>query len=534
MNLSLSSMRRAGFVCLLFVLAFTLRFMLISKGPFHYDTLDLAICAQKTLATGLLQYEHGSGYPLTVVMGAVFIVVLRFFGAADPVFCVNVMSVFFGAAGVVVFFFFLEKLFDPSMPARHLPTAGPLPEVPPGNVPGWAGKAEPGPSGLHSRRAFYSAILLALLGAHVAISTFGKSLTLSIFFSLASAYFLLCYLKDGRRLCFFYAIAFLGFCAATRLSDLLVLAPLLYLLARYGRTEASRLRDLFVFAGLSLATAFIYYLPMLMQKGFGQFHDVLSTSRQASFLGPVSFIFPKSIAWLVDSLRPEGVLMAVCGLGFLFIHRRLKELVFLLLWFCVFQIFYGNVSSSGVRYLVIGWLPLLAAQGYFLGSYRGRAAYGAFVILLWLALAGFWRDLPAMEFRHRHALQADYARWVASKTPSDSVVIAVDEAIFLQFYTDREVVVRPVTCRGDELKVFYREAIDPVLAAGRRVFMVRSSLAYDECFAFRKTLKDLYRVKMAGIKTNEDWHHALLNQVLFKEELYELFPREEPAGEKIP
>jgi hypothetical protein len=486
------SPRRTIFIFLLFALAFFLRFMLVSKGPFHYDTLDLAICAQQTLETHALHYEHGSGYPLTVIIGAFFIGIARLFGVTDPVAGVNMMSVVFGAAGVVAFFFFLEKLFD-----QH--------------------------------RALFGSILLAFFGAHIAISTFGKSLTLSIFFSLASAYFLLCYLKDNRRLCFYYAIAFLGFCGAARLSDLLVMTPFVYLLARYGRPKASRVfRDIFVFVGLSVAVSLIFYLPLLMENGFSQFQNVLSSTREARFLGLMSFVFPKSIVWLADAFRPEGVIVALAGLGFLFIHRRLKELVFFLIWFYVFQIFYGNISSSGTRYLVIAWLPLLAAQGYFLGSFRHRIAfYGAFILFAWLALAGFWRDVPAIEYRHRHALQVDFARWVADQTPTDSLIIAVDEAIFLKFYTDSNIVTRPVTCRAGELEAFFTETVDPVLSAGRRVFMVRSAIAYDECAVFRKTVRDLYRVKLIGIKINEDWHHALLNQSLFKEELYELSRKKE-------
>jgi len=488
---------RPVFLVLLFGLAFLVRIMLISKGPFHYDTLDLTMAAQKTLAMHTLHYEHGSGYPLTVIIAAVFIFLMHLFGATDPVFCVNVMSVVFGAAGVVAFFFLVEKLFD-------------------------------------TRRAFFAGVLLACFGAHIAISSFGKSLTLSIFFALTSAYFLVCYLKDGRRLCFFYAIAFLGFCGAARLSDFLALLPLVYLLARYGSPARERIKDICVFAGLSVCVVLMYYLPMLMDKGFSQFRDVLSTSRQASFLGPVSFMLRKSMIWLVDVFRPEGVIVAVCGIGFLYIHRRLKELVFLLLWFCLFQLFYGNISSSGVRYLVIAWLPLIAAQGYFLGSYRRPAAYGALLIFTWLLLAGLWRDMPALEFRHRHALQVDFARWVAATVPADSVVIAVDEAIFLRFYTTREVVTRPVTCDPQEIKAFFRETIDPVLSSGRRVFLINSSFAYDECRVFRKTLAGYYKVRPVGYKTNEDWHHALLNRELFREYLYELAQKKDTTqGERI-
>ena len=54
----------------LFLLAFIIRLLLISKGPFHMDTLDLAINAVKSLDNLSIHYMHGAGYPLTVIVGS--------------------------------------------------------------------------------------------------------------------------------------------------------------------------------------------------------------------------------------------------------------------------------------------------------------------------------------------------------------------------------------------------------------------------------------------------------------------------------
>ncbi|MFA5039441.1 MAG: DUF2723 domain-containing protein [Candidatus Omnitrophota bacterium] len=502
-TLSWPATRRPLFLSLLFVFAFIVRFWLISKGPFHYDALDLAIQAQKTLETGALHYEHGSGYPLTVIFGAVFIGISRFFGVTDPVFSVNFMSVFFGACGVVAFFFLLEKLFSP-VPGRPQEDAG-----------------------CPSRVAAYGALLLSCFSPHVAISTFGKSLTLSIFLALSSAYFLLCFLRDGRRACLFWAAFFLGFCGAARLSDLLVLPALLILFFALGGLSVARLKEAVLFTGVALGTSLIYYVPMLMESGAGQFMDVLSKSEQASFLGIFSFILPKSLKWLMGSLRPEGAVIALAGFGLLWIHRRRKELAFLLAWFLILHFFYGNVSSSGTRYLVIAWLPLLAAQAYFLGNFRNRAVYATIAILLWLSAAGLYDNLAAMAFRHRYALQVDFARWVEKNTPPGSAVIAVDEALFLDHYTARDIVRRPVTCDDEKMEAFFAKDIEPAMAQGRRVFLVSTSFAYDRCRVFRKALKSRYELKTVGRHLNEDWHHTLLNKYLFWESLSELRKKEE-------
>lgn len=483
--------RRGIFLVLIFAFAFSIRFLLISQGPFHLDALDLALQAQKTLQDFSLHYEHGSGYPLTVLVGAVFMAVFRIFGVTDPVFTVNVMSVFFGAAGVLAFFFLCEKLFD-------------------------------------TRRAVFAALLLSCFGPHVAISTFGKSLTLSIFLSLTSAFFLLSYLKgEGRSRLFFSAFA-LGFCGAARLSDLLAALPLLILFFSFGGLRFVRIREAVAWGLIALLTTSVYYVPMFLDKGAEQFMMVLSSEQQARFLGPFSFIFSRSLGWLLSSLRPEGMLLALAGFGIMGIQGRRKEFRFLFFWALIFQLFYGNVSSSGVRYLVIGWVAFLAAQAYFLGNFKNRGAYVSIALLVWITTASLYQDLPTLVFRHRHNLQKDFARWVETKTPPDALVLAVDEALFLKFYGSREITERVVTCDPAEMEKFLQLSVCPALKSGRKVFVVSSAFTYDACRVFRKTLEKKYDVKNVGSRQNEDWHHALLNQTLFQESLYELKIKERP------
>src|SRR3989338_3302267 len=96
----------------LFLLSFFIRLAFISKGPFHYDALELAINAQKTLQTFKLHYLHIPGSPLTVIIAAINIAIFRLFSVNDPVFVVNFMSVYFSSLCVVLLYWVVKELFD--------------------------------------------------------------------------------------------------------------------------------------------------------------------------------------------------------------------------------------------------------------------------------------------------------------------------------------------------------------------------------------------------------------------------------------
>ncbi len=494
--------KRTLILTVLFFFAFFIRFIFISKGPFHYDTLDLALTAQKTLKTFTLHYEHGAGYPLTVILGAFSIFIFKFFGVTDPVFCVNFMSVLAGAVGVLLLFFLVEKLFDDSTELTTNPELS---------------------RGVGFHKAVISAILLACFAPHVVISTFGKSLTLSICFSLSSAYYMCCYVQENKKVYLLLSALFLGFCAASRLSDVLVFLPISYLYFSTGKFHYERVRSFVAFCFIVSVTTAIYYLPMLFETGFFPFADVLTSSQQAEFLGVFSYVSKAALHWLRKTFLFNGILLIAFGFVFMVIKRQIRQFLFLVIWFLVLQLFYGNVSSSGPRYLVIAWIPLVIAQGSFLGSFKGKGFYLALFVVLAIALFAFLRFEPVLEFRHRRALQVEFAEWVSHKTSADSVIIGLDESIFLEYYAKRQVLHRPITCDRNTVEEFFDEVLDKLLEKGRKVYIVSSAMiAYDSCGVFRKRLFERYDKVFIGQKRNEDWHHALLNQVLFTEQLYQI------------
>jgi hypothetical protein len=369
----------------------------------------------------------------------------------------------------------------------------------------------------------FSSVLLLFFLPHILISTFGKSLTLSICLSLAAALSMLRFCRAQKPRDLALSAVFLGLCGAARLSDALFAVPLSVLYFSFGRPSWPKVRLFAGFAVLSLLTTVIFYVPFLLEKGLAPLIFIIRSPMEAKFLGFFSFLLPISFRWLLYFFGWGGLGLALLGLVFMALKRHGRAAAFLGAWFLVLSFFYGNISSSGPRYLVIAWLPLIAAQGFLLGSARGRLfVFGA----LWAALTslGFLeRSLPALEFRHTHALQVDFARWIADRTPPDALILAIDEDIFIRAYGHRETLRRPITCDPSVVERFFDEQIEPLLRRGRGVYIISTGIfSYDECEVFRKGLARRYELDLIGRKRNEDWHHAFSRLHILKEGLYQL------------
>jgi hypothetical protein len=116
----------------------------------------------------------------------------------------------------------------------------------------------------------------------------------------------------------------------------------------------------------------------------------------------------------------------------------------------------------------------------------------------------------------------EYAQWVASRTRPQDIVIAMDEAAFIQYYGQREILIRKPEPDDKEIDLFFAEGIDKALAEGRRVYIIQSALAYDTSFKFKNRLLGRYKIIYIGFRINEDWHHALLSLELWPERLWEI------------
>lgn len=472
----------------LFSLAFLVRLLLISKGPFHMDTLELARAAQATLDTFKLQYMHWAGYPLAVIVASAFIFFARLVGISDPVFSVNLMSVVLGSLNIIIFYLLARKMLD---------RVGSL----------------------------ASSLIFSFLPIHISVSTFGMTHPVSIFFHLSGIYLLFLYFDGYKTNRLMLSAIFLGLGTAARLPDGIIIISVVFLylnwLLKYsGLPKKDILHRLIIYLIIYSIAIIIFYLPMFFRTGLAQFKGIAS-----------AYYYDHSLIYLWFSLKEVteilgfgGIVLLIFGAVYFFLDKKNTIFYFLLLLFLSIFIYYGSSSVVEHRYLLLAIVPLLIIQGYFVSKvFAMKRLRLLFTAALFIFVAvNFILIYPTIKFRHDNSLQEDFAKFVQKNIEPSSYVIAMDEGPFIEYYAKRNILYKATGIDKRDFDEFFNR-IDYLLTENMPIYIISTAIySYDPKRYFINTLSDKYNLKYIGCRINEDYHHKAIKQFLFLEALYKI------------
>jgi hypothetical protein len=471
----------------LFLLAFVVRSLLISKGPFHLDVLELAMKAESTINTPTLHYMHWAGYPLAVIVASLFVLLFRFLGVQDPIFCVNFMSVVLGSLGIGAFYLLSKKILD--------------------NI-----------------GALFASLMLCFFPLHLYISTLGFNHTLSVLLNLVGFYLLFLYLEDYELNKLILSAILFGFASAARLNDSLVILAAIFLYL-YRSLKDCKISKISVFIRLIRFSvylcliALIFYMPMFLDKGFSQFRDTLSIYYNHYTLNKLSL----SLASIVDMLQVYGIFILLAGIGYWLFEKKKYLLCFLLLWCIVIFVYYGSFSCFAYRYLLLSITPLFIIQGYFIAKAFKRLKLLIPFLLLIIFINNLIDFYPYARFRQEYNLQKEFAEFVRSKTESSSYVIVMDEGPFIQYYGKRNILYKATGLNKSEFDEFF-EKVDTLLNNRIPIYIITTGIyGYDPKGYFKNALINNYDLKYVGRHLNQDWHQASIYESgLMIERLYKV------------
>jgi 4-amino-4-deoxy-L-arabinose transferase-like glycosyltransferase len=482
---------------LLLFFSLLLRLALISKGPYHVDCLTLAINAQQTLANHQLHYQFGTGYPLTVLTGSLFVGLTRLFALHDPVFAVNLMSVIFSSLSVLILYLLVENLFN-------------------------------------SRAAFFSALLFSLHPIFLSLSVYGNSHTVSIFFLLCSLYALASSKQRFSQLLF---ALFFGLMGAARLQDMiLIIAPIsIFWIFWYKNAISNFGRRIFTLT-LCISVAFLiaglFHIPYLLNSTHlqysSQFKIFWTIGLTKNFLGFFSPYLIRSFKIIGFSTTLSSMLIAWFGLTKM-LKEKLPLAILVITWFSIPLMFYGNLMTSVPRFFLISIPPLCLAFGYGIDRLLCTRKFImklslATICVLIILLPNVTNIFPILLFRHTHALLPDWAHYVKNHTEPNALIISGDDEAFFNYYGQRQTLGRPKNMgpyRKEDLNSF-KEILDNHLAANIPIYITSTGLyTYDQSGAFSSYIKTHYQLEYRGQRISEDWH----NGELFLEKVAESFFR---------
>jgi len=363
----------------IFCLSFFLRLTLISKGPFSVDSLDLAIYAEKTVDTLTLQKQTGLGFPLSVLLSSLAVMVSRWFSIFDPVWSVNMLSVTLSSFTVLTFYLLSREIFD-------------------------------------DRVAILTATGFSLSPIFLGLSVYGKSQIPALFFLMLSILVLWHYLKTRRRRYFLMCALFLGCFGATRIHELVLMAiPISFLFFQgnnISSQKAKRSTIIGCFKELSLLwiltgiVTILFYIPLLIQDQQGgtvtDFSFLWKFGLLENFLGLTMRGFLFCLDQLSKNFTELGLLLGVAGLIILAIKKRWM-FCFLLLWVICPFIFYGNLKTSITgRYFVLLIAPIVLLQGVVLEklfSINKHVKRVAIIFYCGIVFSMFWNIYPNLKLR---------------------------------------------------------------------------------------------------------------------------------------
>ncbi len=474
----------------LFILSLILRLALISKGPYHVDCLDTTVSALKTLSTGQLHFVFGPGYPLSILLAAAFIYVAKLFSFSDPVVAVNLMSVVFSSLCIFVNYLLVRKLFDESS-------------------------------------AFFSSIMFSLFPIFLGISVYGKNHTPSLFFLLLGLLLFLHFQTTQKKWHLILSALSWGFMGACRLQDLiLMIIPIIFFFYfptgpwTSENTSLKSLRSktasLLLFIFIIAIVVLIFHVPFFLQSDstvyLNQLFNFWNLGLTSNFRGLFSISFGLSLTMIIFALTPVGAFVSL--LGFLKLFKFNKRLfLFLLLWFFIPLLFYGNLNTTTSRFLVISVIPIFMVQGYFFSyllSFQNRFFERAVLFsFCWMTLLLFSQIFPILHFRHQHALLPDWARWISKTTEPNAIIITSDEGPFIEYYGERKILYRPTALfiYDEEHMQSFKKTVDQFLKENIPVYITSSGLhSYDFQKIFINWMIQNYELIYRTEHFSEDWH----------------------------
>ncbi len=479
----------------IFAATFLPRLLLLNKGPFHYDTLDLMVCMRDKAFT-----DHAVMFTLpSFLMIALAYLRDALFPVVTDLSLVLVATACVASLAAAVTYLVFRKMFGESAAVAY-------------------------------------ALITSFFPVFFSITTFGR-----IDHALALLFLPVCvyYLMQRRWLA---CAACAGLSIASRPETAFTL-PGFFVWAAYDIFQHKELplkKKLWSTAKVILTLSFVsalIWLGLSFLVGRRIWFDQVIMNLVAKQFGkkdPLDTVvilqidLGKTFTYFMAILR----LLSVTSLFFAFglfekiRERNFKDMLFFLVSFfvCVTLAMNFEMALNELRYLAVPvfFFAYFIAAGF---AFVFKKVWRLFLVCLLCAGAMLLPVLPTIYDRHQRALQVDFARYVAQVTPPGSTVIIQDEWIFIKYYAGREVIIPPSLCATKEWGPFF-DRVQAVVASRKPLYFTYTAVSYDYCHILRKFIQQGFRAFLVGTHLNEDWHPDTIGRHLYREPIYVLMPNE--------
>jgi len=478
---------------LIFLISLCFHFSLISKGPVSLDCLNLAIKSQETIETQHLQYLFGSGYPLMVILGSIFIYWGKYIGINDIVVAVNFIGVIFSSIAIPTFYFLVKRISKNNL------------------------------------APILASFFLLLNPLFLDVSTYGINHAPALCFLLMGLLTILRYQESANIFELLLSAVFLGLMGATRLQDFVLTFPavsfifIMGLETKIATFNKNRIPNFILFITVIDLIILLFHLPYFIFDHANyaiQANDFWRMGLSENFHGLFGKPFRFTSMYLYLAFSIVGIVYF--GAGLFYIAKSNKKLfVFILLWWLIPLLFYGNTSTSAPRFLNILLpamiIPISIFLSYLIQDKKRLWDSIALISCLTIIIQPLLSIKETFIRRHHVDLIADYYDWVGHATEPNAIIISADDTVFIKYYSKRQTLSKPVSAvhlSPVELNNF-KKKLDNLLGEGKPVYITNVGFTqYDIYREFNHLMCNNYRLILIGQRPLELWYATPLNDQL--------------------
>ena len=480
-SVDLENISTRSFLIFLFMFSLGLRLLYMNPGLFHFDSVLLAQAVEKSFEAGLLHGQFHGRYGSVIVNLLAYVPYTIITGIKSAEKTVIFTNMLFASLSVIILFLFLHTLF--------------------------ANKKIP----------FFASFLFSISPVFLSVTTYGKPHGIEIFFTLTSFFLLsLFHEKDSLSLLAISSFS-MAFSVLIRESAI-VFVPLYFLFYLHPEIYFKYpficiRRDNFRLKNISSVI-----IPFLVVFGMGlhyYLYDVIygtlfkTETNIVSFAGFFSSKLPYAIKDLYFNLTIIGIILALAGF-FILIKRNENKfnVVLFLLWLSTF-LYFGNTDAYAPRFLAIISIPFFVFIAIDLDSLHKDSKISSIALLLFLALVLFMQIQPVLDYRHDYSGEKEYALWLKEQVPPDSLIIAMDDYPFINYYANLNTKGHPISNQGEN-EIWMAE-INLLLKNDTPIYIVESGFSYDPEAIFYKEITQNFNLQVVGSHPIEDYHKASIS-----------------------
>lgn len=462
-------------VIFLFLLNFVIGLMFVNEGLFHYDSVVLAQAVEKTFHTGILQPAVRGRYGSVITS---FLISLPFLvSGLYSDFVINLSSILFHSLSIAVLFLFVRELFN------------------------------------DNRQAFYCALLFSFTPLYFIPNTYGKEHGASIFFFVLSLFFL--YRGVNKKSSFLIVLSVLIFVFTVTIRESILIATPLFLLLFFRPKIAIRpFKVVFHQDSLDVKLLISFILPLIAAFSFILFAYLkdaiynalfVNNTSATSFIGLLSPNFFYALYKLFQTIPALIFILFIFGIFRMIAEHKLFPALFLIFW--VMLIFYvANTDTFVTRYLDIIIIPVYVSASYVLSKLYTKYHIIISAVVVYLIISMFVFMYPMLSFRHKYNGEKRFALFVNKKTENNALIIALDDAPFINYYSKRKTIAGDFSSPG-YIDEFVKE-VKGYLRKGIPVYLLESVFFNYPSKYFNNVLFDNFNVTIIGTSLLEDYHRA--------------------------